>query len=74
MRGRQTQAMLKIIGVPELIAQSLDQYVDLAIEVATNKRYNSQLKKRLAEGKSKLFDQPQATAELGRVLENLTSE
>ena len=74
MRGRQTQAMLKIIGVPELIAQSLDQYVDLAIEVATNKRYNSQLKKRLAEGKSKLFDKPQATAELGRVLENLTSE
>ncbi len=57
MRGRQTQAMLKIIGVPELIAQSPGHYVDLAIEVATNKHYNSQLRKRLAEGKSKLFDQ-----------------
>jgi CRISPR-associated protein Csy1 len=71
MRGRQTQAMLKIIGLPELIAQSTGHYVDVAIEVASNERYNSQLRTRIAEGKSKLFDQRQPIAELGRTLENL---
>ena len=74
MRGRQTQAMLKIIGVPELITYSSGQYLDLAIEVATNKQYNRQLRKRLGEGKSRLFDQQQPTAELARVLENLHGE
>jgi len=71
MRGRQTRAMLNIIGLPELIVTSKDDYIELAIEVASNKRYNQQLKKRLAEGKSKLFDQQQATTELGNILENL---
>jgi predicted O-linked N-acetylglucosamine transferase (SPINDLY family) len=63
--------MLRIVGLPELIAQSTANYVDVAIEVATNKHYNNQLRKRLAEGKSKLFNQRQPTAELARVLENL---
>lgn len=74
MRGRQTQAMLKIVGVPELITYSSGQYLDLAIEVATNKQYNRQLRKRLGEGKSRLFDQQKPTAELARVLENLHGE
>ena len=71
MRGRQTQGMLNIIGLPELIADSTGSYIDKAIEVATKKDYNAQLKQRIAEGKSKLFNQRQPTMVLARVLEDL---
>ncbi len=71
MRGRQTLGMLNIIGLPELIADSTESYIDKAIEVATNKDYNAQLKQRIAKGKSKLFDQRQPTTALASVLEDL---
>ena len=71
MRGRQTQGMLKIIGLPELIVQSTENFFDLAVKVATQKNYNKQLRVQIAERKSTLFNQRQPTAELARILESL---
>lgn len=59
--GRVAGSLLKAVGMPELIAQSLDQYKALALELATNPDKLAETKRKLLANKSKypLFDTPQ---------------
>ena len=56
MRGRQTAAMLRILGIEELIAGDQEQYVALALRVASDKAYRAELSARIRGGLPKLFD------------------
>ena len=53
MRGRQTAAMLRILGIEELIASDEEQYVMLALRVGSDKTYRDRIvcaySQRLAE-------------------------
>ncbi|MBX9693795.1 MAG: hypothetical protein K2Z81_15505, partial [Cyanobacteria bacterium] len=55
MRGRHSYAMLKMIGLDELITESVEDYIDLAVRMGTDKKYRQTLVKKIGENKHKLF-------------------
>ena len=56
MRGRQTAAMLRHVGVDELVARDADDYVALAVRLASDAAWRRALVAKIAAGKSRLFD------------------
>lgn len=55
MRGRHTVAMLKKIGVDELIAQSPDHYVELSVKLIADPGYRAMLVDRIKSNVDALF-------------------
>ncbi|APV49642.1 hypothetical protein BWI17_08105 [Betaproteobacteria bacterium GR16-43] len=60
MRGRQSQAMLEALGVPELITSSRDEYVERAVSVASDRTRRQDLSARIVAAHGDLFgrDEP----------------
>ena len=56
MRGRQSAAMLRIVGVEELIARDAEEYVEIALRVARDPVYREALSSRIREGLPRLVD------------------
>ncbi|HEV2221018.1 MAG TPA: tetratricopeptide repeat protein [Casimicrobiaceae bacterium] len=56
MRGRQSAAMLRIVGVPELVAADRAEYVGLATRLARDAQWRGALATRIRDGKGLLFD------------------
>ena len=57
LAGRYTQAFLRRVGLDELIADDFDDYVDIAIKVASDKEYRSGLVEKLKTTRMNLFGQ-----------------
>ncbi len=55
MRGRHTLAFLKMIGVEETIAQSKDEYIQIAVRLAQDAGYRRHIAQRIALNKHKLY-------------------
>ncbi len=72
MRGRQTAAMLQVLGVPELIARTDDEYVEIAVRFARDRAALQSLRERIRVGNTKLFDDPSTVRALEAMLENIT--
>jgi CRISPR-associated protein Csy1 len=68
MRGRQSAAMLRLIGLEELIASTPDEYVRLAVDVARDRDRNRALREAIVARRGSLFDRPEAVARLGESL------
>ena len=62
LAGRYTQAFLHRVGLPELIAKDFDEYVSIAIRVASDKAYRKTLSDKLHESKMNLFQQQVRTS------------
>ncbi len=56
MRGRHSYAMLKMIGVDELIANNLDEFVALSSRIGSDKEYRSSLVEKIKANKHKLLN------------------
>jgi len=56
LRGRLTHAMYRRIERPSLIASSVEQYVELALQVANNDSESSQVKESMIYSSSKLSE------------------
>ena len=56
MRGRQSAAMLRIVGVPELVAGDRAAYVALATRLAGDPQWRGDLAARIRAARSRLFD------------------
>jgi protein O-GlcNAc transferase len=67
-RGRQTAAMLKIVGVPELIVRDDDEYVRLATTIVHDTGLRARLRQRLLANASRLFDDVGAVESLQQFL------
>jgi protein O-GlcNAc transferase len=67
MRGRHSTAHLKLMGLEELIASSVDDYVRLAVRLARDPAYRGQIAAKIAVNKHKLYRDPAPI----RALENL---
>ncbi len=63
MRGRQTGAMLRLMGLPQLIAADVDDYVAKAIELAANRELNTSIRDTIALEKHNVFGRAQANTE-----------
>jgi predicted O-linked N-acetylglucosamine transferase (SPINDLY family) len=74
--GRQTLSFLKVIGLEELVAGSVDEYVEIAVKLASDKSklstLRAELRTRLAE--SPLCDGKRFTSELERLYRQVWSE
>jgi protein O-GlcNAc transferase len=56
MRGRQSAAMLRMMGIEELVASDADDYVRIAVRLATDSTWRVDITKRIAAGSARLFD------------------
>ena len=56
LRCRITYAQLKKMGVDELIVDTPEAYVDLAVKLANDKAYATRIRNKIAERKSCLYD------------------
>ena len=74
MRGRQTAAMLRMMGADALIASDVDGYVGNAIEVATNKTLNRDLRALIGANKRALFDREDLSRQFNDALIALAGE
>jgi protein O-GlcNAc transferase len=55
MRGRQSLAMLTMLGVTETIGATVDDYVSLAVRLGSDSNWRHQLTRKIAENKKKLY-------------------
>jgi len=56
MRGRQSAAMLRQVGVPELVARSSADYVDIAVRLGHSRDERRSLSERILLGREALFE------------------
>lgn len=71
LRGRLASGILKRIGLPELVAKDEQEYVSLAVRLATDKQYREAIKKRLDASRHLLFDDVAPVRALEDFLERL---
>lgn len=69
MRGRQSQAMLRAIGVPELVCDAREAYVEMALRVGSDAALREQLSARIASGRGALFEREEPVRALEAFLE-----
>ena len=74
MRGRQTAAMLRMMGAEALIVADVDAYVRTAIEVATNQTMNRDLRALISANKRALFDRDDLNGQFADALYRLAQE
>jgi predicted O-linked N-acetylglucosamine transferase (SPINDLY family) len=55
MRGRHSAAILEMMGVTDLIADTLDQYVAIAARLATDRQARSAASRAIADNKHKVY-------------------
>ncbi|HEX5130531.1 MAG TPA: hypothetical protein VFV90_12335, partial [Usitatibacter sp.] len=68
MRGRQSAAMLRAMGLEELVAASEGDYVRKAVELARDGEANRRIRKLIAERRGVLFDRAEPIAAFGEAL------
>jgi predicted O-linked N-acetylglucosamine transferase (SPINDLY family) len=56
MRGRLGSGIVKRMGLPELAVKSEEQYIDLAVRLASDKQFSEQTRHALAANRFKLFN------------------
>jgi len=56
MRGRQSAAMLRLAGAPEMIARDRDDYVRIATRAAGDAVWRNELAARIRDGRAAIFD------------------
>ena len=74
MRGRQTAAMLRMLGAEALIAADVDAYVRTAIEVANSHSLNCDLRALISANKRALFERDDLNGQFADALVRLTQE
>jgi predicted O-linked N-acetylglucosamine transferase (SPINDLY family) len=55
MRGRVSAGILRMMGMPETIAETIDGYVALAVRIARDTDFRATLKERIARDKHRLY-------------------
>jgi protein O-GlcNAc transferase len=70
MRGRQSAAMLQLVGVPELVAQDRDRYLAIAQRLGDDGPWRASLRDRIRSGHDRLFDRRDAIEPLHRFFQS----
>ncbi len=68
MRGRQSLGMLRLMGMDELIARDADDYVRIAVRIATDSAWQRELSSRIRTSAARVFDDRRPTAALAEFL------
>jgi protein O-GlcNAc transferase len=68
MRGRQTMAMLRMMGLEELVAQSVDEYIRIAKRLAQDIEWRKEICRTIGAKRGELFDRRENVAALETLL------
>ena len=74
MRGRQTAAMLRALGLEELVADSAADYARIAVEAARDRARNAALREAVVRERGALFERPEPVTALQSVLLGLAAK
>jgi predicted O-linked N-acetylglucosamine transferase (SPINDLY family) len=74
MRGRQSQAMLQMLGAPELIAANPDEYVRTAVRLGKDADERRAVSERLRANRLQLFERDEPVRALEALLERAYRE
>jgi len=55
MRGRQSAAMLNVLGLQELVAKDANDYVQKSLKLASDSEYRKDIRERIANSKKRLY-------------------
>ncbi len=69
MRGRQSQAMLRILGADELVASSAEEYVETAVRLGTDAEERRAVSERIGANLGELFERDEPVRALEKFLE-----
>ena len=69
MRGRVSAGILRMMGMPETIAETLDDYVALAVRIAKDGAWRQELKSRVISDRQRLYRDRACIAGLEAFLE-----
>lgn len=72
MRGRQSAAMLSMMGLDELIAKDEIDYLRIALRLGTDLAYRRNMVERIAENRHKIFNDPKPVAALVDFFKHIT--
>jgi protein O-GlcNAc transferase len=70
MRGRQSKAMLEILGLEELVAADAGGYVDAAVSLGTQRARREEIAGRMAANRGRLFEREEPVRAFERFLES----
>jgi len=71
MRGRFTYGMYKKMGINDLIAKDLNDYVQLAVNIANDKDLNKKLRNKILKNNSTLFEDKSIVYEFEKFFKSL---
>jgi predicted O-linked N-acetylglucosamine transferase (SPINDLY family) len=71
LRGRQSAAMLRRIGVPELVCADADAWVAQAVALGRDRERREHLRARVGAGKHRLYDDPAPVAAFADLLDGI---
>jgi len=74
LRGRISYALYRVLGVMDVVAQTNQQYVDIALRLANDPAWRADVGQRIAAASDRLFNDRQALAELEDFLERAVRE
>jgi len=74
MRGRQSQAMLRAVGVPQLVCDSRDAYVDVAVTLGRDRALREDTSARIAQGRTALFERDEPLRALESFLQHAATD
>jgi hypothetical protein len=60
LRGRFTQAFYRRLGVKACIARDVEDYIQIAVRLATDRAFNKQIREKIVAGQSRLFEDEEA--------------
>ncbi|PHV62815.1 hypothetical protein [Cyanobacterium aponinum] len=66
MRGRHSYAILKMLGVTETIANSEDEYIDIAVRLGLDQTWRKEIKEKIEANHHNLYDDLECVRELER--------
>ncbi len=73
MRGRQSAAMLSMMGLTDLIAQNEDDYLRIALRLGTDIEFRQHAAKRIVDQRHKIFNDPAPIEALADFFKRITS-
>jgi predicted O-linked N-acetylglucosamine transferase (SPINDLY family) len=68
MRGRLGSGIMQRAGLPDLVARTVDEYIELAVRLATQDAFSRDVRRRMEQGKSRLFRDDTAIVDLAEFL------
>jgi protein O-GlcNAc transferase len=69
MRGRHSAAILERMGMGDCVAETIDDFVRLAVRLARDREYRAAFRARIASGKARLFGDDEPIRALEQFLE-----